>query len=313
MPTLPSNPSAHDNRRAVVLLAVLVVIVLLSLAAYRYNDWMSAEYRAADSAIKAIQARAVAESGVHYAAALLAGDPSTTLNNNPYDNPSMFQDIEVPNSRGGRFSVVAVRSPDDPDSTPFRYGVVDEGGKINLNALLALDNGQGNIAKQILMALPNMTDDISDAILDWLDPDDTPRPSGAENEYYMSQSPAYGAKNGPLDSLEELLLVRGVTPQLLFGNDRNRNGTLESEEDDGSGKSDLGWSAYLTVYSREPNVDSQGNARVYINDQDVNSMGENLSSALDPDLANYIVAYRMYGPAPTAQGGRSGGAGPYIR
>ena len=67
------------------------------------------------------------------------------------------------------------------------------------------------------------------------------------------------------------MFVKGVTPQLLLGNDQNRNGVLDPEEDDGSGTLDRGWSAYLTVYSREQNVDSQGNPRIYVNDQDLDS------------------------------------------
>ena len=49
--------SSAPSRRAVVLLAVLVIVVLLSLAAYKYNDYMLSEYRAADSSLRATQAR----------------------------------------------------------------------------------------------------------------------------------------------------------------------------------------------------------------------------------------------------------------
>ena len=53
--------------------------------------------------------------------------------------------------------------------------------------------------------------------------------------------------------------MRGVTPQLLFGNDLNHNGTIDPEEGAEGGPVDQGWSAYLTVYSRERNIDSDGN------------------------------------------------------
>src|SRR5262245_59247373 len=109
--------------------------------------------------------------------------------------------------------------PDDPNASGqgFRFGVIDESGKINLNALLQIDSS-GRVAHDMLMAPANMTQEIADAILDWLDPDDEPRANGAENSYYQALSPPYRCKNGPLDSLEELLLVKGVTPGLLFGN-----------------------------------------------------------------------------------------------
>ena len=63
-----------------------------------------------------------------------------------------------------------------------------------------------------------------------LDADDEPRELGAEIDYYSALAPAYAPKNGPLETVEELLLVRGVTPQLLFGADINRNGQLDPHE-----------------------------------------------------------------------------------
>jgi DNA uptake protein ComE-like DNA-binding protein len=169
------------------------------------------------------------------------------------------------------------------------------------------------------MLLPNMTPDVADAIVDWIDPDDDPRPNGAENSYYMGLSPPYRCKNGPLDTLEELLYVRGVTPDLLFGTDRNRNGAPDpGEGDDGSGTpGDRGWSAYLTVYSRERNVDSTGAPRIYLNDTDTATLYQKLTAAFgDPSLADFIMAYRMlgaYSPAPaTPPGGAGGNRGPQI-
>jgi type II secretory pathway component PulK len=304
----PSLP----RRRAVVLVAVLIVIVLLSLAAYKYNDWMIAEARATDSSIRATQARAFATSGVHYTAALLAGNMDQTLGGNPWDNSESFQGIAVPsadaNARTGRFTVLSLRTPEEVAAgQPYRLGVTDESSKINLNALLLLDNNKGEVGRKILMGLPNMTEDVANAILDWLDADDTPRTSGAENETYSALSPPYRCKNGPFDSLEELLLVRGMTPQLLFGNDKNRNGIIDSDEDAGTGTVDLGWQAYLTVYSREVNVDSTGKVRININDKDLLATADKLNTAVGQELADYIVAYRLYSSGGGGRGGSSGG------
>jgi type II secretory pathway component PulK len=298
----------NQERRGVVLITVLVVVVVLTLAAYQYSEYMQAEYQAAHSHAKMAQTKAFAMSGVNSVAVMLSNSDffSNTLNSNPYDNPQYFQDVLVqddPNPRRrGRFSIIGLVSPDDPQSTaqPYLFGAVDEAGKINLNALLELDS-TGNIGQQILMQLPNMTEDIANSILDWLDAKSTsPRTNGAKDEYYMNLSPPYHCKSGQLDSLDELLLVKGVTPQLLYGNDLNRNGILDPNEDDGTGAVDRGWSAYLTVYSREPNADAQGNARIYLNDSDLNSLNDKLQVAVGPDLANYIIAYRLYGPATAA-------------
>jgi type II secretory pathway component PulK len=287
------------ERAGSVLLAVLVIVVLLSLAAFQYSELMFAEYRAADSSWKAVEARAAAESGIHYAAAMLSNADafSGTLGSNPYDNQGAFADIPIGvrngNNNGSSFSLV---TPIPVDSTTgqgpqsFRYGVIDESGRINLNALLKIDS-TGQAAHDMLMKLPNMTEEIADAIIDWLDPDDDQRPNGAENSYYSALDPPYRCKNGPLDTLEELLWVRGVTPQLLFGTDFNRNGMQDPGEDTGNGW-DPGWSAYLTVYSRERNVDSSGNPRTFLNDTNLSSQHSTLVTAIGQQLADFITLYR---------------------
>jgi type II secretory pathway component PulK len=308
-PTTSRPHHLTTRRRAVVLLVVLVVVAVLTLAAFRYSQLMHYEYNAAQSATRAIQAQALADSGIYYTAALLSNHSTfaSVLNSTPWNNWEAFKGILVqPNDRAhfrGRFSIISPPGPDDPlgNDPHHRFGVTDEGGKINLNALMILDP-RGKALHDRLMVLPNMTEEIADAIVDWIDGDNLPRANGAEDSYYQSLTPPYHCKNGPLDSLEELLLVRGVTPELLFGNDHNRNGVLDpKKEDNGSGLLDHGWSAYLTIYSREQDLDSQNNLRIYVNSSDVKSTYEKLVNAVGQDLAYYIAAYRLYGPAANPQ------------
>ena len=76
-------------RKGLVLVAVLVVLVLLTLAAYQFAELMSAEYRAAESHTRSLQARTCAESGIHYAAALLA-DPQNLASSGSGDHVALF-------------------------------------------------------------------------------------------------------------------------------------------------------------------------------------------------------------------------------
>src|SRR5260370_42241207 len=80
------------KRRAVVLFAVLIVVSVLALAAYHYSDMTMAEYRSVDSYRRSIQAHAAANSGIHYAAAMLSDSNAFTnsLSSYPYDNSSCF-------------------------------------------------------------------------------------------------------------------------------------------------------------------------------------------------------------------------------
>jgi len=319
---IPAQKPVQPERRGIVLLSVLVVLVVLTLAAYQYSEYMMAEYQAADSHMKMTQTKALAWSGVNYMAVSLSNSDYfiNTLNSNPYDNPQYFQGIPVgtannPNMQGN-FTIVSLLSPDNPlaQNTPYRYGVCDESSKINLNALLQYDS-TGTVGYNMLMSPQlqtlGMTDEIANSILDWLDPTTTtPRSSGAKDEYYMQLSPPYHVKNGPMDSIEELLLVKGMTPQLLFGNDYNRNGILDPNEQgiEGSGTVDLGWSPYFTVYSREPNTDSSGNPRLYLNSSRISTLSTQLNTLVGQNMTTFVLAYRFYGGTAAAGAAAAGTA-----
>src|SRR4051794_32333457 len=116
---LKTSHPVTQGRPGFVLIAVLVVITLLALAAYQYSELMTSEYNAVETASRATQARALANSGVHYAAAVLADKNSFegVLNGNPYNNAGAFQDQLVAPSDTprfqGRFSVVTPLGVDE--------------------------------------------------------------------------------------------------------------------------------------------------------------------------------------------------------
>jgi DNA uptake protein ComE-like DNA-binding protein len=310
------TPLSSTARRATVLLVVLVVIVLMALAAYGLVEMCLSESEASNRFARTAEARAFAESGIDMAVTMLS-DPAERLNpdfvNSRPDvlGAVVLKQSDVAHGRG-RFSVVAGDST-DATSKAVRFGLTDESGKLNLNSLVAWQansalNLTDDTTRAFLMNLPYMTNDVADAILDFIDTDDTARQYGVESDYYSTQSPAYRAANGPLQSLDDLLLVKGVTPALLYGEDLNRNGILDPGEDlNGDGYFDRGWSAYLTVSSAERNVQQDGSSRININQQDLPSLYDQLSGLLGQKQAQFIVAYRMNGPAPKT--GTSGGNG----
>ena len=293
----PSLPTKPEKRQAIVLVAVLLIVALLSLAAYQYCDMMTSEYKASYNAHRTLQARAFAESGIHYSAAMLTHHFYDQLQGNPWNNPDLFRDIKVTGDNGlvGKFSIIA---PGDPEeSGGIFYGVMDESAKINLNALMKLD-ATGELAFEVLLKLPGMTEEIAGNIVDWMDADSEVRGTGgAENDYYMGLTPPYRCKNGPLDSIDELLLVKGVTADLLYGTDYNRNNI----EDEGEGRGDgfvRGWAAFLTVHSREQNYDTEGNMFLNLNNMDLKTLNAALVLELGEDhpLVKFIMLYRLKGP-----------------
>jgi general secretion pathway protein K len=124
--------------------------------------------------------------------------------------------------------------------------IMSESGKMNINTVTetTLRKVIGNLGLE-----GEKRDVVVDAILDWRDPDDLYRINGAENDYYQSLKEPYGCKNSNLDSIEELLLVRGVTPELFYG----RKGAKAGEE--GPKASDVGLKDIFSVYASGEQVD----------------------------------------------------------
>jgi general secretion pathway protein K len=92
--------------------------------------------------------------------------------------------------------------------------MVDEGGKISLNRA---DEALLRKVFETLGLDSDEQEEVVDAIIDWRDSDDLHRLHGAEDEYYLKLPEPYRAKNGPFDSVDELLQVRGITRELFFG------------------------------------------------------------------------------------------------
>ena len=299
----------RGSRRAMVLVIVLFVVVVLALSAYTFTELMLTHYDGVKNSTQAAQARALVDSGVDtLKLLLLQGEATNNQSGGLFDNPGTLRGVVVAADEDplhrGCFSILAPALDSQGNVGGIRFGLEDESTRLNLNLLLLADKAVQGGGQTLLTALPGMTPDIADAILDWLDSDAIPRAYGCEAEYYSGLQPPYQPKNGPLDTVEELLLVRGVTPTLLFGLDSNRNGILDPHEaaanqavvnDPSLGALTRGWAPYLTLYSAERNVNSAGSPRINLNQEDLEKLYNELSQ-LNAQWATFIVAYRQSGP-----------------
>ena len=119
-----------------------------------------------------------------------------------------------------------------------------ETGWINLNR--ALDQLLKKVIKYFV-EVGEQRDIIVDSILDWRDPDDFHRVNGAENDTYRSLPEPYDCKNADFDSVEELLLVRGMTPELFYGR--------KAKSEDGQETPVIGLKDVFTVFSTSVALD----------------------------------------------------------
>lgn len=303
-----SRLAAGDRRRGVLLLVVLVVVALLSIANLRYFDWTFAERRAADAAARQEQAYAAAESAVEFLRVYLAEDAATIDQDGGWhDNPARFRAMLVGDSPLAELRVRAAVVAPRWGSFRLeggRFGLEDESGRLNLSTLLVAETREPGAGRRWLLALPGMTEAIADAILDWLDEDDMPRSLGAERDYYTSLPEPLLPANGPAATLEQLLRVKGVTPELLWGVDQDRNHLASSLEaaqvplpiDNASGELDGGWASLVTLHSAEANVQADGSPKINVNTDDLRQLHADVEQAIGREAANFVVAYRQGGP-----------------
>ena len=299
IPTAKSSQSAQE-RGGFILLVVLLVIILMSLAAYAYTELMVSESGAANMYTRGVQTRIYSDSGIEYIASTI-GNRTLEAGENLYHDPNNFRQVLIGESSDdpygtGRFTIVTANERDTTFSM-VRNGLANESGKLNINSLLSLGLEDDEL-HDLILEMPQMTDESVDCLLDWLDEDDEPRTFGAEAEE------GYTPTNGPITSMEELLQVRGIEPEMLYGEDFNRNGLLDPNENDGTEKEppdnadgilDLGLSAYFTIYSREVNTRADGSARIFVNDYILSDLYDEIAEEIDEDTAKFIIAYRMFG------------------
>jgi hypothetical protein len=217
----------------------------------------------------------------------------------------------------GRFTVIAPALSEEGMffGESLRYGLEDESSKVNLRWVLQTDIQSPGSGRMFLMRLPGVTEEIADSILDWIDnSSDEPREFGAKDEYYMSLDPPYYCRSGIPDSLDELLLVRGVTPKLLYGIDWNRNGIIDLGEPDETslaeynvidGSLNLGLISYLTLDSRESMVTPDGLDKINVNMEDLTELQSLLEERFEdyPGYADAILSYRQTGSSNQNQTG----------
>ena len=214
-----------SDRKGSVLVIVIWIIGILSILAVSVSVITSGEVYFIKRYRNQTTAYFIARAGILKAIAELELDKSLTptygaLNSGWSNTPDLFRDKKV---GSGFFSVsyeyasgLTTQSTEGEQTviTNTFYGMMDEERKININTasmpiLQALFQERAGLT-------PSQTKEIADSIIDWRDKDNNRRENGAENEYYQSLPQAYSCKNSNFDVLEELILVKGIKPDIFY-------------------------------------------------------------------------------------------------
>ena len=250
----PLGPGKRSRRGTILIVTMWILMALVGLVLVLGRS-MRVEGGCSANEAAALAADAIEQGAIQYVLvnvdSLQGAVPSET------DMP-----CQAVRLGDGAFWIIRDNSDNDRE---YAFGVVDEASKVNLNRASA----------DMLSLLPGMTADLAASIVDWRDPDEVPSQGGADSSYYMLLDDPYQSKKSPLETVEELLLVAGMSREILYGEDTNRNGVLDINEDDANdteppdnrdGRLDKGPGPFVTVYSRERNVPAAGNPRINVDD-----------------------------------------------
>ncbi|MCP9440581.1 MAG: type II secretion system minor pseudopilin GspK [Nitrospira sp.] len=195
------------DERGIALLLSLLVLALLTAIILEFDAEARREYREAAAFRDHVKSGALMRAAVQAASAALQQDfLRDKRSGERFDGPLDLWALPIKNYAIGDGLLSAQ--------------IQDERGKLNLNDLVAsagdpIQSKTRTDRIRRLFELLQINPDLVDALIDWIDQDDNPRPAGAESLYYQSLKPPYRAANGPLQALSDLRLVKGFTPDII--------------------------------------------------------------------------------------------------
>jgi general secretion pathway protein K len=243
------------NTRGVALILTILIVSLIVALTVQFNRTMRTHVASAGNIGHGLKALCAAKSGVAYGLAMLREDtPDVDTLQDDWANPDKLASISAASQAlfaGGRFELK----------------IGDESGKIPINHLAETDYLEEVFRR--LLELEDFdlekdtVDTIVDSTMDWIDKadeeDDLERFLGAEDGYYQSLEKPYHCKNGPLDVPEELLLVKGMTPEIFYGTE-DRLGIGKFISVFGDGKININTADIMVLRALETGLDADGMA-----------------------------------------------------
>jgi general secretion pathway protein K len=275
------NQILKDNHGIALLITISVTTILVA-AALEYNRRARFAVIATAAARDRLTLAYMASSGIHVAMALLAKDRSES------DFDSLGEDWASPEKIDELLQEI-----------PFEQGklsvaITDEMSKIQVNALVRFPDSRQYNDPQIMVwdrflryirspeELNGDSDPVAivNSVKDWIDSGDddaTTGLNGAESSYYQGLDPPYTSRNGPIPDLNELLLIKGITPQLFNDSEKMP-----------------GMARYMTVYGMTPGAGTafSWSGKININTADVPVLAA-LLGLENQELAQTIFEFRQ--------------------
>ncbi len=209
----------HSRQRGIAIIIVMISIAILAALAGNFAASMKVETRLALNSRNETELEWAGRSGIELTRYVLGEELAVTGPAQRYDALDQRWAGGSSETNEELLDVPFENIELGPGARIKKWALVDTERKFNINTAIASQDVLKNALIHVIGADAGEVPTIVSSIQDWIDPDDDPRINGAETEYYQSQSPPYSAKNGPIDDLSELLLIKGIAdnPDLYWG------------------------------------------------------------------------------------------------
>ncbi|MDX1775187.1 MAG: type II secretion system minor pseudopilin GspK [Desulfobulbales bacterium] len=258
-----------NNNRGMALLMTVLIISLILVITLRFNISTRASLTSASNLQDNVALDYMAKSILNASRAILSVDAAESS----FD--SLHEDWANLAAASQYFAYFFSRGQGG-------MNIVDHSGRLQVNSLLTkkddewiVNEEQKKVWINLLSAEEfDLTDEevnaIIEAVVDWIDEDDDEQPGfgGAESSFYQGLEVPYTPRNGPLEFVEELLLIRGITPELYYGDEEIP-----------------GLEVLVTPHGRD--------GKININTAEPLILSA-LSDQIEPDMVDSILTYRDY-------------------
>lgn len=226
--------------KGAILIVALWMLAILTVFAVGLGHRMSMEIKIVGFYLDRLKAESLAKAGLRRAIEEKAGElrqgMSTdidALSESWANNPELFKKISLGD---GTYTVSYEFMEEETEKKEAMtlYGMMDEESRININT------APFEVLTNLFLSKEHDASSakgMAAAIIDWRDEDsyvgvdpDTKLPIGAEDEYYQDLKSPYNCKNKEFEIVEELFLVKGITPEVFYGEDIDEDGILEQFE-----------------------------------------------------------------------------------
>ncbi len=200
------RPSRSGAALVVALWTVLILSLLIGGLAFE----MHLEAGITSHARKRMKAQVAARGGVEYAKFLLAKSFEENSFEEEDEEKEALRTLSKNLGRGIGITGVNV----EMGESRATVDILPEAGRRNVNTLG--DEDWEELLDQ--SGVPEETwPDLIDCFMDWTDEGDEHRLNGAEESDSFYKDKGYVPKNAPLDTVDELLLIKGFTPAIVYG------------------------------------------------------------------------------------------------